>query len=452
MTVGSGEHPRVPDRVPTAPDLDVSYDSLVERERLGSGGTADVAAMAVTGTDEVLAVKQPRAGSTLRTETVERFVAEAETWSKLDDHDHVVGVVDWGETPLPWIALEYMDGGSLADRLGQLSTEEALWVGVCTADGVWSAHRRGVAHLDLTPRNVLFRTTPGGTWDVPKVSDWGLARLLLERSSGVEGLSPRYASPEQLDPDAYGAPDDRSDVYQLGTIVYELLTGEPVFEGTAAEVAECHLHEAPTPPTSVAPSLPAAADDAVLPALAKDREERYESMLDFRRELAALFGDVATDADRSTGSSPRRLDPLDAGENGRRVGESGPASSGPIDGGSSLGAGSDGRRVLDRIREQSRSEHERRIPWQHREEAPGLEPPDGDSGVEEPAPDGGGDPAPTESSAPDDGASTVDAAPLYGAGLVVGLSVTVAGLAGGAPPALFLGLAVVAGSLWKLVE
>jgi len=457
MTADLDGHPRIPRRIPTAPDVAVDRERLTERERLGRGATADVVARDVAGADATVAVKQPRLEGTLRADAVDEFVAEAEQWSKLDDGDHVVGVVDWGTEPLPWIALERMDGGSLAERIGRLSTAEALWIAVCAADGVWSAHRRGVAHLDLKPENVLFRTTDHGVWDVPKVSDWGLARLLLEASTTVEGLSPRYASPEQFEPETYGPPDDASDVYQLGTIVHELLTGEPAFDGAATTVMERHLSAEPTPPTAVDPTLPAAADDVVLGALAKEKADRYESMLDFRRDLEALFARVA-DGDaprtgreefgpaRSGGATGEagRIDPL----------ESGPGTGGtdPLDGGSSIAAGSDGRRILDRVREQSRADRERRVPWQARDDAPGIDP-DDDGGAAESTPDDGvdlsADDATTEP-ADDDGDTVADA--LAGVGLAGGLLVSATALVAGAPVGLVVGVPIAVVAAWRLSE
>jgi serine/threonine protein kinase len=460
MTVGPGGQPRVPDRIPTEPDRALSWDVLTERERLGSGETADVVAMGVDGTDEVVAVKQPRLDSTLASETVERFVAEAEKWSKLDDHDHIVGVVDWGETPLPWIALEHMDGGSLTERLGGLSTEEGLWVAVCAANGVWGAHRRGVAHLDLTPDNVLFRTTPGDHWDVPKVSDWGLARLLLDQSADVGGLSPRYASPEQLAPDTYGAPDDRSDIYQLGAIVYELLTGEPVFAGAATTVTDRHLNEAPTPPSRVDQTLPSAADDVVLGALAKEKEARYESMLDFRRELGSLFDQVTSgDAEpltsgrgtetRHDSSMSDRFDPFSSDAPGS---EQDPRSDGTLEAGSSIGPGADGTRILDRIREQSRADHDRRVPWQQREDAPGIEQPSADDRADERGDDGAGtdDAGMGAGAGLDEQDGSTDGETWYAAGVAVGLLVSVVSALAGFMPGLVPGGMLLVISFWLL--
>jgi serine/threonine protein kinase len=269
--------------------VDVDYDALVDEEPLGAGGNADVrlSTLRRNGRQVSLAIKEPRVSGTLHTEAVESLLAEAETWNKLDGHDHVVGVVDYGAQPFPWIAMEYMDGGHLGERAGTLPLDQALWTAVAVTKAVRHAHRRGVAHLDLKPANVLFREAESA-WDVPKVADWGLSKQLLEHSKSVEGFSPHYAAPEQFDHD-YGAADDITDVYQLGAVCYELFTGEPPFEGSAATVMRQVLAEDPDPPTAVDPDLPARLDDILLTALAKEREDRYDDILYLRDELRDLY-------------------------------------------------------------------------------------------------------------------------------------------------------------------
>lgn len=289
----------VPETVPAAPTVTapLRYDDIDFETVLGSGGSATVRRGTVTGeSGQVgLAVKEPYLRERAGESAVERFRREAETWDRLDGHDHVVGVYDWGTDPHPWIALEAMDSGTLGDRTGDLAVDTALWVGARVADALHHAHRHGVAHLDLKPDNVLFRSVPDRC-DVPKVSDWGLARLLIERPTDLDGISRRYAAPEQFDPEEFGRPDDRTDIYQLGVVLYEVLTGKRPFPGDGKQLAEAVRSESPSPPTDVASNLPAGLDDVLLTALAERKTDRYETVVDFRRDLEALRG-----SDDSTG-------------------------------------------------------------------------------------------------------------------------------------------------------
>ncbi len=281
---GRADRPGPPESIPRAPDVTVDYDALTDEEPIGAGGNADVtrATLPTADGEVTLAIKRPRMQGTLHTDAVERLLEEAETWDRLGGHDHVVGVVDYGAEPLPWIAMEYMDAGDLGERAGAMEFEQARWTAVALAKGVRHAHRHGVVHLDLKPANVLFRSVEGA-WDVPKVADWGLSKHLLEHSKSVEGLSPGYAAPEQFD-EEYGEADDVTDVYQLGAVLYELFTGEPPFEGKPAKAMHRVLHEEPTPPSAVA-DVPEALDDVLLTALSKEKADRYESVLYLRDGL-----------------------------------------------------------------------------------------------------------------------------------------------------------------------
>jgi hypothetical protein len=254
-------------------------------DRIGSGGNADVMRATISTDDGTipLAVKRPQLDGTVHTETIDRFVDEAETWDKLDDHDHVVSVVDYGSTPLPWIGMEYMDGGHLGERAGTIHTDQALWTAIGIAEAVHHAHRRGVAHLDLKPANVLFRTVDG-TWDVPKVADWGLSKHLLDRSSDVDGFSPKYAAPEQFDD--RGTMDDVTDIYQLGAVLYELFTGRPPFDPGAPDPDR--FDGSPPDPRSVA-DVPDAIADVVTTAMAPDRSDRYDSVVYVRDRIREAY-------------------------------------------------------------------------------------------------------------------------------------------------------------------
>jgi serine/threonine protein kinase len=180
-----------------------------------------------------------------------------------------------------------MPDGNLRTHLDQgenaFTPGEARDVLLALCSGVHHAHRHGIVHADLKPENVLF---DGYT---PKIGDWGLARVLLEHSKSIEGLTPTYAAPEQLDPNEYGSVDDQTDVYQIGVIAYELLTGTvPYDRDNPAGTITAILSGDPTPPTEHNPELPPEIDDIVLTAMAKEKEDRYESVLYLRDALREL--------------------------------------------------------------------------------------------------------------------------------------------------------------------
>lgn len=276
-----------PQTIPSGPSLTVRYDDLTKGEPLGAGGNADVyrATVDENGQTVTLALKEPRMRGTLQTDVVEGIMSEAETWHKLDSHDHIVGVVDWDAAPVPWVALEYMDDGHLGERLGDIEFREALWIARCVTRAVLHAHRHGIVHLDLKPENVLFRSTDA--WSVPKVGDWGLSKRLLEHSGTVEGLSPQYAAPEQFD-ESYGTPDNATDVYQLGALCYALFTGRPPHQGTPASVMNATLNDPVEPPSAIA-DVPERLDTVLSTALATDRDDRYDSAVYLRDEFDALW-------------------------------------------------------------------------------------------------------------------------------------------------------------------
>lgn len=281
----------VPSEITSSPDLSIKYDEIEKSDIIGRGGDADIYKSRVNNSTyhKQIALKEPRLSGTLHTDVVNRFINEAEIWERLDDHDHIVGVIDWGSDPLPWIALEYMNGGTLADRIGEQSLEESLWIAQSMIEAVHHAHDYGITHLDLKPANVLFQTTNQGTWDTPKVSDWGLAKLLLEHSKSIEGLTPQYAAPEQVDPETYGSTNKQTDIYQLGAVMYEMFTGEPVFSGPPAQVAHKITSEEIRPPTSIDPELPTVIDEILLQSLATKQEDRYEDILYLRDQISTLI-------------------------------------------------------------------------------------------------------------------------------------------------------------------
>lgn len=247
---------------------------------VGSGGNADVHRVRLADGREA-ALKVPTWEGTLSRNAVERFVGEAETWSKLDSHEGIVPVLDWGSSPYPWMLLEYLPA-SLDERVDDLPFDRRLDVLVGVCDALEYAHGRGVVHLDVKPENVLLT---GG--DDPKVGDWGLARVLLEHTGTPMGLTPAYSAPEQLTDD-YGEVDRRTDVYQASVLAYRALTGRLPFQAERpAVLREAILGDEVPPPSSVS-SCPGAMDEVLLKGLARDPAERYETAVLLRNALADL--------------------------------------------------------------------------------------------------------------------------------------------------------------------
>jgi hypothetical protein len=219
---------------------------------------------------------------------VPRFRQEARVLAKLN-HPNIVQVYDFIEHGgRMWMAIELVEAGDLASFLksrGSLPAPEAAWFGRQMADAVAFAHDRGVVHRDLKPLNVLLADD-----HTPKITDFGLAKLTEGSVHTVEGTvmgSPHYMSPEQAD----GRPvDNRADVYSLGVILYQMLTGRVPFEGDIASVLAQHVRKPPPPPRKVAPDnqIPPKLERLVLAMLAKKPDDRPDKMGDISTELARI--------------------------------------------------------------------------------------------------------------------------------------------------------------------
>src|SRR4051794_26415975 len=215
---------------------------------------------------------------------VERFRREAQAAANLN-HPNIVAIYDWGqESGTYFIVMEYVEGESLRDLIRSEAPIEAnttAEIGAEIASALGFAHREGVVHRDVKPGNVLL--TRNGT---VKVTDFGIARAGasdgLTQTGSVMGTA-TYFSPEQAQGQSV---DGRSDVYSLGIVLYEMVTGVAPFSGDSpVAVAYKHVQEEPTPPSQRNPDVPPDLENIILTAMAKDADLRYQTADDLRADL-----------------------------------------------------------------------------------------------------------------------------------------------------------------------
>ena len=265
-----------------------SLDRFELQRQVGSGGTATVYRALDRQTGALVALKILHGRST---EQTDRFGQEAEVLAELS-HPAIVRYVAHGSTPLGehYLAMEWLEGENLSDRLagGPLTIGESVDLGRRVADALASAHRRGIVHRDIKPSNLFL---PGGRLEEAKLLDFGLARRLFDprritEAGGIMG-TPMYMAPEQ----ARGEKeiDARADLFSLGCVMFECLTGQPPFTGPTAMavLAKICLDES-LAIRELCPGLPADLEATLTNMLAKERDARPRDAAAVEAELTAI--------------------------------------------------------------------------------------------------------------------------------------------------------------------
>ncbi len=260
--------------------------------KLGEGGmgTVFLAQHPVIGSKVALKAIHPEYARS--PEVVARFVNEARAVNQIG-HDHIIDIHDFGNTPAGdfYFIMEYLNGEMLSDQRGRqvvFSPARALHIVAQIADALAASHERGVIHRDLKPDNI-FLITRDAKPDFVKVLDFGLAKLTgasgavpaYTTDAGIVMGTPYYMSPEQCEGRA--ELDHRSDVYSLGVILFEMLTGQVPFAGEGyGEVMTKHISLPPPAARKFVPDLPIALEAILSRALAKDPDARFQTMAEFR--------------------------------------------------------------------------------------------------------------------------------------------------------------------------
>jgi serine/threonine protein kinase len=261
---------------------------------IGQGAAGRVYKAVRIGTTEPVAVKILHLSLVNDLDLVQRFKQEAELTSRLSSR-HIVAVRQYGllNDGRPYLAMDYIDGScvsSIVDKEGSMAPQRALPIFIQVATGLAHAHAHGIMHRDIKPNNIMLIDMEGEC-DVVKIVDFGIAKHWSKDGSGMapqtlagEAIgSPLYMSPEQC---LGRAVDQRTDIYSLGSVMYETLTGRPIFTGANAfTIMTKHIHE--TPQAMGLPKFPAFADieRIVLKALAKRPAERYATVNDLKSDL-----------------------------------------------------------------------------------------------------------------------------------------------------------------------
>jgi len=279
------------------------------REEIGRGGHGVVFRALDSRLDRVVALKMIRHGALAGDAERRRFLTEARAAARIN-HPHIIPIHAVGEyAGQPYFTMELAAGGGLDRRLaaGPIGVPDAARLVERLALALQSAHERGVIHRDLKPANILLADE---TLEEPRIADFGVARIADAQTgrtpSGLPFGTPGYMAPEQ----AVGRPDQvdaRADVFALGAILYELLTGRPPFRGDSTFETLLHTRERePTPPSELRPLVPRPLEAVCLKCLRKPAEQRYQTAAQLADDLRRFLCGGAVRAEEGAETVGRR--------------------------------------------------------------------------------------------------------------------------------------------------